>query len=215
MRLACFISVTDEQGTVTGQGLGQSDITLTVQLAQRTDDDNATPVPRSVIVSAAQVGAFGDSTGKTVLIRAGANITSQVLNQLATMNGPMGAVGYHMGIPQFADIEPPHIPADQTFKLDVSAALGAIPTPYGNIVPPNIRTATMTENGKLKLIIDNANPGQFKGTIVVRALFGNGSHKDVKTIAGDSSGAIEIDSSDCTSGTSGTPPKPFALGTAR
>jgi len=142
----------------------------------------------------------------------GFEASSAVLAMIADMNGSMGASGYHMGIPQFADIPPLRIEAGDTFVLDVSAALPPLASPYGTVVLPNITSATMTDDGMVRFTIDNPNPGQFKGVIQLRALFSDGTYEDVKEFAGDITGDIEFDPDDAKTG---DPEVPFAIGTAR
>ncbi|MCI4427871.1 MAG: putative Ig domain-containing protein, partial [Burkholderiales bacterium] len=72
-----FQSVFDDQGNViatvlTDQQLGQSDITLTVQVAQVTDNDHASAAPRSITIAKDTGGVVTDTTGETVMIGAGA-----------------------------------------------------------------------------------------------------------------------------------------------
>ncbi len=63
--------LTDGNGLLADQIIGQSDITLTVQVAQLTDDDASTPAPRTVAVDAASGGVVSSATGETLMIGAG------------------------------------------------------------------------------------------------------------------------------------------------
>jgi len=65
-------SVVGAYGTVSEQVIGQSDIKLSVQTAQTTDNDPATAAPQTILVNAKQGAAISAETGETVLIGAGA-----------------------------------------------------------------------------------------------------------------------------------------------
>ena len=65
-------SVVDAYGTVSEQIIGQSDIKLSVQVAQITDNDPATATPQTILVNAKEGAAISAETGETVLIGAGA-----------------------------------------------------------------------------------------------------------------------------------------------
>jgi len=65
-------SVVDAYGTVSEQVIGQSDIKLSVQTAQLTDNDPATAAPQTILVNAHEGAAISAETGETVLIGAGA-----------------------------------------------------------------------------------------------------------------------------------------------
>ena len=74
-------AVVDQDGNTTykityvpsiGSIIGQSDILLNVDAAQQIDEDDATPAPRGIEISADQGGAVEASTGETVMIGAGA-----------------------------------------------------------------------------------------------------------------------------------------------
>ncbi|WP_374326246.1 tandem-95 repeat protein [Azonexus sp.] len=65
-------STVDEFGKVIEQVVGQTDVALSVQVAQLVDNDAATPAPQAVVVSADHGGAVSAATGETVLIGAGA-----------------------------------------------------------------------------------------------------------------------------------------------
>src|SRR5207247_1830892 len=58
-------------GAISQQVVGQSDIALTVQAAQVTDEDDSTPAPRAIAVSKDAGGVVSDDTGETVMIGAG------------------------------------------------------------------------------------------------------------------------------------------------
>ena len=64
-------SITDAYGNISQQIAGQSVIRLTVQTAQLTDTDAATPAPSNITVAAATGGVVAAATGETVLIGAG------------------------------------------------------------------------------------------------------------------------------------------------
>ncbi|MDP2833376.1 MAG: Ig-like domain-containing protein [Pseudomonadota bacterium] len=62
----------DANGTLSEQAIGQSDIPLTVQAAQLTDTDPATPAPQGIEIAKDLGGVVSAATGETVLIGAGA-----------------------------------------------------------------------------------------------------------------------------------------------
>ncbi|UUZ69425.1 Ig-like domain-containing protein [Polaromonas sp. P2-4] len=348
-------SVVDEFGTISQQVVGQSDIRLTVQTAQVTDNDDNTPAPRAIAVSKDLGGVVSNETGETVMIGAGAlnadiaisinriNITDiegvagmpipgpgvleavgafrldigdaatnhplqlaipvqgsisvqagdevlffrkgKVLDPDGTFkdtwwlvdNGFVGADGVAHGQPahltadwtvpvntwsasefpaslaacsisalvqvtgrrsaawasllaaacsgsasnrkssaswrlwravweaavitsvflQFADIPMSSIPVGERYRLDLSKELPAVSTPWGNIVLPNLGSATVDAgSGALTLTQSNAAPSQFQGNIVVRALFDDGSQRDIKTIVGGGNDPIVIAADD-------------------
>ncbi len=125
----------------------------------------------------------------------GVNIQSEVIGILASMSGSMGGGSYHFGVPQFSpDIVIPTIPVGDTFTVDLPSIMPTAVTPYGNVVLPTISAASMNDAGEMHITLDNSAPGQFKGTIVVRALLPDGSTRDVQTFAGDTTGDIAIGS---------------------
>jgi VCBS repeat-containing protein len=65
-------SVVDAYGSVSEQIIGQSDINLSVQSAQHTDNDPATAAPQTILVNAELGAAISAETGETVMIGAGA-----------------------------------------------------------------------------------------------------------------------------------------------
>ena len=65
-------SVVDAYGTVSEQVIGQSNIKLSVQAAQITDNDPTTATPQTILVNAQEGAAISAETGETVLIGAGA-----------------------------------------------------------------------------------------------------------------------------------------------
>ena len=75
----------DAYGRVAEQVIGQSDISLTVQVAQLTDNDTATPAPQTILVNAKEGAAISSSTGEAVLIGAGAlaQDTAVSINRIA------------------------------------------------------------------------------------------------------------------------------------
>ncbi|WP_346949032.1 Ig-like domain-containing protein [Dyella sp.] len=124
----------------------------------------------------------------------GADITSEMIGILASVATGFTAGSYHFGVPQFADIPLPQLDPGQNYSLDVSALLPPAPTVAGNIVLPNITDISYdTGAQKLHVNLDNSNPGDFKGDIVVRVLFPDGSHRDIQTLAGDANGDVAID----------------------
>ena len=72
MSVIHLASIVDAYGTVSEQIIGQSNISLTVQVAQVTDNDAATATPQTILVQAADGAAISSETGETVLIGAGA-----------------------------------------------------------------------------------------------------------------------------------------------
>ena len=65
-------SVVDAYGSVSEQIIGQSDLSLTVQVAQLTDNDPTTATPQTIVVNAQEGAAISSDSGETVLIGAGA-----------------------------------------------------------------------------------------------------------------------------------------------
>jgi len=65
-------TVTDGYGFITEQVIGQTDIALTVEAAQLTDDDPATATPAGIVIAADHGGVVQAVTGETVMIGAGA-----------------------------------------------------------------------------------------------------------------------------------------------
>ncbi|MHB8166023.1 MAG: dockerin type I domain-containing protein, partial [Sulfuricella sp.] len=123
----------------------------------------------------------------------GINVASEVMGILMTSATTLTAGSYHFGVPQFADIVLPPVPSGETYRVDTSQALPQAVTPYGNVALPNVTNAAVDEaNGTIKLTLSNAAPGQFTGKLVVRVLYPDGSYKDVKTLAGDTTGEVTI-----------------------
>jgi VCBS repeat-containing protein len=132
-------------------------------------------------------------------------IQSDVLATLATEATSLSAGSYHFGVPQFADITLPQVPLSETYHVDASAALPPVPTLFGNVVIPNITSATAdASQGTLQFTIANPNPGKFAGSIVIRALFADGTYRDIETLDGNVSGQITV-----------TPPAGLAVGSSR
>ncbi|MBK7003103.1 MAG: tandem-95 repeat protein [Rhodoferax sp.] len=123
----------------------------------------------------------------------GITIQSEVIGILATLSGSIGGGSYHFGVPQFSKkITIPAIPASKTFTLDLSTIMPTAVTPDGNVVLPVISNAWMDDAGKMHLTVQNEEPGQFKGSIVLRALLPDGSSKDIQTFEGDTKGDITV-----------------------
>ncbi|MHB8166398.1 MAG: Ig-like domain-containing protein, partial [Sulfuricella sp.] len=132
----------------------------------------------------------------------GVNVASNFIGTLASWASGGTASRYHFGVPQFAKIVLPKVPPGEMTSVDIDAALPPIVTPEGNVVYPKVTAARVDDvSGELKFTISNPSPGVFKGKIVVRALFADGTYRDVQTFAGDVSGEITI-----------TPPADFAIG---
>jgi hypothetical protein len=104
----------------------------------------------------------------------------------------------NFGVPQFADITMPQVPAGETCNLNLMAVLPPVATPWGNIILPEITAAAIDDSGTFKITIDNPVPVKykFKGELELRALFANGTYVDVKTFAGDSNGVFDIAQTD-------------------
>jgi hypothetical protein len=155
-----------------------------------------------------KVGSWLNLAGPEVSFSGGALdglITSAILGIVASAADSATVGEYHFGIPQFVDVPLPNVPADATYQLDLGEVLPPTPTPWGNVVVPNL-TAAETEPGSnaVKLTIANSNPDRFVGKLVLRALFDNGSSLDVQTFAGDTQGVVTV-----------TPPENLAIGSLR
>jgi predicted chitinase len=122
----------------------------------------------------------------------GMGITSDIIGILATSATGLSVGGYHFGVPKFADVTLPQIGPNDTYQINISTALPNFSLPYASAVYPQIAAASV-EAGTLKFTVNNASPGEFTGELVLRAIFADGSHRDVKTYPGNTQGDITID----------------------
>ena len=168
-------------------------------------DCRASSVARSSLASAPASGlafsslGFGISGGL-----GGIDIASEIVGILMSSAGSLSAGSYRFGVPQFAEIPLPRVPVGDTYTLEVSALLPPVVTPYGNVTVANLAGATIdAATGDLLFDVVNASPGVFGGSLVVRALFGDRTFRDVATIAGDFTGSLRV-----------SPPSDLAIGSA-
>jgi VCBS repeat-containing protein len=168
-----------------------------------------------LIVGAGDSMTFGGTSGLSLSFGGGLlgrAITAEMIGIVATMSTTGTAASYHFGVPQFADIDIPT--ANEPPVINTSAKLPPVVTPYGNVVVPNITDASVSEAGIFTITIDNENPGELLGKgIVLRALFADGSHQDIKKFSGDTNGVVVISASDLnTVAENGQESKAFAVG---
>ena len=134
----------------------------------------------------------------------GVGIASEIVGILMTSAGSLSAGSYRFGVPQFASIPLPQVAPGETYRLDVDAMLPPLATPWGNVVLPNLETASIDEaTGELVFEVANSAPGVFSGTIVVRALFGDRTFRDIATVDGGFAGSLRV-----------TPPADLAIASA-
>ncbi|WP_168921806.1 tandem-95 repeat protein [Polaromonas vacuolata] len=132
----------------------------------------------------------------------GVNIQSEVIGILASQSSAISGGSYKFGVPQFSqNIVIPTIAVGDTFTLNLQDFMPPVASPYGNVVLPNVSDASVNDAGEMHISIDNPNPGQFTGSIVLRMRLPDGSTQDVQTFAGDKTGDVII-----------TPPPGIAVG---
>jgi hypothetical protein len=124
----------------------------------------------------------------------GALMSSDILGILAGSAGTLSAGRYNFGQPQFADIP---FAQRQSNEIDTSALLPPVDTPYGKVPSPNLAGAYFDEPSQtLTLYRSGASPTNFESTVVVRAIFSDGSTKDIYKMPGAFSAPLKITASD-------------------
>ncbi|MFN0318260.1 MAG: Ig-like domain-containing protein, partial [Burkholderiales bacterium] len=137
---------------------------------------------------------------------AGVGVAIEVSGILSSLATPAHLTRWILGVPQAAEVVVQADPAMNT-RVNLETALPALPTPYGNLVLPNIEESGieyLASGGEVKITFTNDNPGEFVGKIAVRVLFPDGTHQDLKTIEGDASGSVSV-----------SPPANIAIGGVR
>ena len=147
-----------------------------------------TGTPIEVALAIGSSGAFGGLGFSLAGMNASMNIAGIIQSQAI----PVHVIRWKFGIPQATDVIMTRSP-DQGIRFDLDAALPAAQTPWGKVSLPNITQAEFAAiSGNLLLTLDNPTPGEFVGTIAVRALFPDGSHLDVQTLPGGVNGIIAV-----------------------
>jgi hypothetical protein len=116
----------------------------------------------------------------------GFGATSALLGLIAVQAGSGTLLGYHFGVPQFTRVDFPPAQPGEIYDPEIGSRLPPVVTPYGNVSLPNITQAELdVDAGTVKLTLDNPDPGQFVGTLEVRALLPDGSYRIAKPLEGD------------------------------
>jgi hypothetical protein len=125
-------------------------------------------------------------------ISAGSNITAEVLGILAGLSTGITASRYYCGVPQFGTITKAYLQSN-TEPLDLGKFLPPAVTPYGTVSAPRI-TDAVCESGSLKFTVEDTDTSEIaqKSKTVVRALFADGTHKDVQTLTGKLAGVVLV-----------------------
>ncbi|MFN6132307.1 MAG: Ig-like domain-containing protein [Synechococcaceae cyanobacterium] len=143
----------------------------------------------------ASFGVLGFSMGGGL---SGFSAFSSVLGILASQATALVAGRYAFGLPKFADIELPQSGLNNNFELDTAAVLPAVQTPFGNVSLPKISRAEVGSSGQILFTVEAPSAdldGQTPlsiGQLVVRAVMANGSHRDVLSLPGSTSGQISV-----------------------
>jgi YD repeat-containing protein len=128
----------------------------------------------------------------------GLSVESNVLGILASQATSILTGGYRFGVPTFAEIELPKSESNSTVRIDTRSVLPSTPSPFGNVSLPNISNAVVNNNGQIVFTVPAAAPNPnaparaTAGQLVVRAVLGNGSYRDVLTLPGSTTGEIVV-----------------------
>lgn len=124
----------------------------------------------------------------------GALMSSDILGILAGSAGTLSAGRYNFGQPQFADIP---FAQRQSNEIDTTALLPPVETPYGRVASPNLAGAYFDEPSQtLTFYRSGASPTNVESELVVRAIFSDGSTKDLMKLPGSSNLPIKITAQD-------------------
>ncbi|WP_162084669.1 tandem-95 repeat protein [Sulfuriferula nivalis] len=133
------------------------------------------------IMSSVGLGvSFGINAGMATLDIVGIMLSSSSINVSA----------YHFGVPQFSTITiPPGVP----YTLNLGDILPPVAAPNGGSVSsPNITTASVDSSGNLNFTLDNASPGQYVGTLALRAIYSDGTYYQLPNTFAGAAASISV-----------------------